>query len=157
MVSLEQNCRFVTKIDTKLNTSDFAGSPIHSCPSGEIGRRTGLKILGTFTGPCQFDSGLGHHSFVTMVESPHVASEVKINLLKNGVNFILLAPVGIVSDGGEVDIQEKQELLNSREMITNGAIVNTVNSYGLATLASSQSTIKALNTLTEVTVNSAAY
>ncbi|CDS85766.1 hypothetical protein BN1097_540033 [Clostridioides difficile] len=31
-----------------------------TCPSGGIGRRSGLKIHRTNT-PCRFESGLGHH------------------------------------------------------------------------------------------------
>ncbi len=81
-------------------------------------------------------------------------SKFKIFLKKNGMSFTLLAPISGITLGGEVDIKEKQDLLISNNLIANGVLVKTTNSYDLSTLSSNESTIKASNTLSEITVAS---
>ena len=36
----------------------------HTCPGGETGRHSGLKIRRTLIGPCRFESGPGHYAAV---------------------------------------------------------------------------------------------
>jgi hypothetical protein len=54
---------------------------ISLCLGGEIGRRTGLKILGWVTLTCQFDSGPRHH---------HLSLRLNPFFLEEGANHIPL-------------------------------------------------------------------
>ena len=48
-----------------------------ACRGGEIGRRTGLKILRFRKGPCRFESGPRHHGTACLLPQHFVAQALK--------------------------------------------------------------------------------
>lgn len=93
-------------------------------------------------------------SIMTIKVKENTENTIEIILLKNAYKYKLIAPVVGFTSGGDIDIEEKQNLLKSRNLIASTDRVTSVNLFNHSTLTSSESTMRVFSTISEVTVNS---